>query len=228
MNCFRIMAITAGIFVPVVLYAQTPFQNLDFEQATIIPIVGSPYYPYQVETADALLGWTTYQAGNIVTSIGYNTLAVGAALVSIHDTSDTYSSMYGGVIDGNFTVLLQPSFPGAGMSAAIGQTDVVPVNAQSVRFYANGPISVSFAGLPISLSVLGMGSNYTIYGGNISAFAGQSGELRFTANAISPSGWGTALDDISFSRLPVPEPSVVGLLTLGSLLLGWRWRQQRK
>ena len=70
--------------------------------------------------------------------------------------------------------------------------------------------------------VLGSGPNYTIYGGDVSAYAGRSGELRFTANTISPSTWGSALDNIFFSRLPVPEPTICALFTIAGLLFSGR------
>ena len=38
--------------------AQGSFQNLDFEQADPVSIVGSPYYPYVVTAASALPFWT--------------------------------------------------------------------------------------------------------------------------------------------------------------------------
>jgi hypothetical protein len=53
----------------------------------------------------------------------------------------------------------------------------------------------------------------------MSQFAGQTGELRFTA--VNSSG---RLDFIQFSNQPIPEPSTVGLFAIGVLLLGWRSR----
>jgi hypothetical protein len=71
-------------------------------------------------------------------------------------------------------------------------------------------------------------SNYVEYGADISAFAGLTGELRFTEQPITRNDATVTLDQITFSNLPVPEPSVFGLSALGALLLNWRvLRRQR-
>jgi hypothetical protein len=90
----------------------------------------------------------------------------------------------------------------------------------SVRFYGNGEYAVTFAGHPIALATLGSTATYMIFAGDISAFAGQTGELRFLG--------GGELDNIVFSNLPVPEPGVFGLSALGSLLIGWRIQGRRR
>jgi hypothetical protein len=79
---------------------------------------------------------------------------------------------------------------------------------------------VTFAGQPIPLVALGSTSIYTIFGGDISIFANQAGELLFQGGGL--------LDAIQFSNLPIPEPSVFGLSTLGALLLGWRSLMRRR
>ena len=196
------------------------FINLNFENATITPDPSGPFYPYSVYASNAVPGWTAYINGNPQSDIQYNDLALGDAWVSIHDTNDSFGSYYGGVIQGRYTILLQPTFPTATISAAIGQTGTVPLAAESLQFDANGPISVFFSGQPIPLSVLGTGANYTIYGGDISTFAGQTGQLLFETNAITPSGWGTSLDNIIFSSNPVPEPGELALVALGALFFG--------
>src|SRR5262249_1384042 len=137
-----------------------------------------------VATTNALPGWTAYQGGAQVDSIVYNDLSLGAAWVSIQDTNSPFGGFFGGVIQGTYTVLLQPEFPGpTNATAAISQAGQIPATARSLRFYANGPLSVSFAGQGVPLFVLGTGTNYTIYGGDVTAFAGLTGDLRFEANA---------------------------------------------
>jgi hypothetical protein len=62
------------------------------------------------------------------------------------------------------------------------------------------------------------GLPYILYGANISAWAGQTGDLEFTAdfNVHDPY---LVLDDISFSPTTViPEPSPVALTGIGGLL----------
>ena len=56
--------------------------------------------------------------------------------------------------------------------------------------------------------------------GNISMFAGQTGELRLGSD-------GGVVDNIQFSLEPIPEPSAFALFVLGSLLFlnGFRTNQ---
>ena len=93
---------------------------------------------------------------------------------------------------------------------------MVPVNTMSLRFYvAQGTPEVYFAGQQLAPTVLGSGPGQaSLYGADISAFAGLTGELRFSGSGI--------LDAISFSTLPVPEPGVAALLGLAALVVCWR------
>jgi hypothetical protein len=74
----------------------------------------------------------------------------------------------------------------------------------------------------LTFNAIGSGSGYTIWQANISAYAGQTGQLEFTAP------WQTQglLDNIQFSSFPVPEPSGLPLAVLGAGLIGLlRWRR---
>jgi hypothetical protein len=70
------------------------------------------------------------------------------------------------------------------------------------------------------LITLGITPAYNIYGGDISAYANQVGELLFQEGGL--------LDAVQFSSLPIPEPSTFGLSALGALLLGWRVLGRRR
>jgi len=85
--------------------AQGTFVNLDFESANIIPDPTSPYYPYAVSVANGLPGWTAY-GGTFAGDILYDTVSLGAAAISIHDTNS-----HEPILQGSYTVLLQGSFP---------------------------------------------------------------------------------------------------------------------
>ncbi len=64
--------------------------------------------------------------------------------------------------------------------------------------------------------------NFTVWTADISAYAGQYGQLSFTAPWQS-SG---LLDNIQFSSAPIPEPNGLALAALGGLLLGLRrWKK---
>lgn len=122
------------------------------------------------------------------------------------------------VLHGSYSVSVVSSIGGL-IPASLGQSGTVPATAQSLRFYMYGFLQVSFNGQDIPLVVLETRPTYTIYGGDISGFANQYGELLFY-------GLGT-LDRIVFSNLPVPEPSALGLLGLGAALLAWHTKRRR-
>lgn len=58
-------------------------------------------------------------------------------------------------------------------------------------------------------------------GGDISAIAGQTGQMLFIAlpGTVFNAGYGL-LDNIQFSAQAIPEPGVYGLFAFGALLLG--------
>jgi len=70
-------------------------------------------------------------------------------------------------------------------------------------------------------------ANYTVFGADISAYAGQTGELLFTApwqGEPGQSGFEEdgMVDNIQFSSSPIPEPNEFSLVGLGALLLRFR------
>ncbi len=200
------------------------FINLNFELAKIIPDPDSPYYPYGIATTNALPGWTVLIGGSQVTSISYNDQAVGGTWVSIDATN-------GLQISGRDSVFLQGGFyPFTAPTAAISQTGLIPISAVSLLFQAQpgpGDLEVSFGNQVLSVFALSTGPNYTLYGADISAFAGQTNALTFSAlqNLNAYNGW--RIDNIQFSTQAVPEPSTFALAALGSLLIGFRrWKKE--
>lgn len=198
------------------------FQDLNFEQAKIVRDTSSPYYPYAVYTSDAIPGWTI--AGNFMgtNEIFYDGLSLGAPSVALFGTNSAYSpppldgkfsiGLYGGVHGGPYT-------PGPGVS--ISQTALVPASAESIFFkaqetYGGETLLLSLGGQNISFSAISTTANYTLYGGDISAFAGQIETLTFFAPTGINNYW--ELDDIQFSSMPVPEPKVLSIFGFGILL----------
>jgi hypothetical protein len=117
-------------------------------------------------------------------------------------------------------VELQPSTAGPPGTAAIGQTAQIPESSLSFTFFASSDsgFQVTFGGQNIPLVEYESTANYNIWGGDISAFAGESKELLFTGGGI--------LDNIIFSTSPVPEPGTGGLILCGAVLFGFgRWRK---
>ena len=142
---------------------------------------------------------------NAINALAYDTESLGAAAITLQGGLAAALP----VLQGNYDVYLQPRFD-IPTTVAIGQVGTIPNNAQSVQFYAIGSFTLSFAGHPIAVSLL-QNTAYGIYGGDISAFQGQTGMLLFQ-------GGGT-LDNISFSSSPVPEPGSCTLFISGAVLL---------
>lgn len=199
-------------------HGQQSFLNLDFE---------SPKQPLPnglwINAADAIPGWTPYTYGHADTNVVYDGISIGAAMVSFHDNNSLDKP-----IQGNYSICLQSDTGGPHGSAAVGQIGTIPSNARSLVFNGLDTIQVTFAGSLIPcFYVFVEGSKYAVMTGDISMYAGQTGELRFTlphSDAIPPyaMAW---LDDIQFSTESVPEPSTFALLGLGGLALIWNRRK---
>src|SRR5947208_2639943 len=73
------IAAAVALTIPISpLCGQGTFQNLGFESAQIIPVEGSPYYPYAVATSNALPGWSVFYGTQPQSEITYNDPALGA------------------------------------------------------------------------------------------------------------------------------------------------------
>jgi len=224
------------------------FINLNFESATLSPESGYQNWPNLVPISQALPGWNAYLGSVEQTEVGQNTFANSYATVDILGPGwGTQPGPFGaniGIIDGNYSVLLQGGYSSDDsyngyVNASIAQTGMVPATAESLTFRAWDYLgnlnlfAVSFNGNTLSPTLLGTGTSpsgqpYNIYGVNIVPYAGQTGQLEFTADgsAAEPT---ILLDDISFSTQAVPEPSILGLTAIGGLVFGARgWFARRR
>lgn len=194
-------------------FGQGTFQNLDFESATLVPIPGDTFG--RVRFSPAFPGWVGYLGADPQTVADHNNRSLSQPGIAIMGPDFPSPNLF----QGRFYARLYAT-DGPQVSAALAQTGSIPSNANSLRFYGSpsiliGPfatLSVSFAGQPISLSVLDSNNSYYVYGGDVSGFAGQTGELRFAGFA--------QFDNITFSNQPIPEPSAFGLFGFCALLLG--------
>jgi hypothetical protein len=84
-------------------------------------------------------------------------------------------------------------------------------------------MQITFNSQPLNFLVTGSSANYDIYTADISAYAGQTGQLLFT---VPPYVNSAILDNIQFSSSPVPEPAALALAALGAGLLGCLRRRQ--
>ncbi len=186
--------------------AQGTFQDLDFEQAAVVPTyVGSPV----IWAANAFPGWTVYFSGFPQTEVALN--QVLALPVGLGDLASPNL-----VLDGSFSAVLAGSALSA-VATAIGQSGTIPPGSQSLTFLSFEQFSVSFAGHSLPLQLLGEGPNASqMYGADISAYAGQYGQLLFQT---APGGGQEILDDIAFSTQSIPEPGMFSIIALGALLL---------
>jgi hypothetical protein len=218
----------ATIFYAFSASAQGTFQNLDFESA--YPNIQPSTAPGMYSVTTALPDWNVYYGANQQyaqqSQMGYQILSTGQTFVTLlGPTNGPFATS----ISGNFSLLLQGGVTAA--SASISQTGLVPASAQSIQFEGQsgaGPLLVSLDGQNIPIVAIGTGPNYTLYGGNVSAFADQTALLQFSA----PEGYNANnnwnIDDIAFSPNSVPEPQTWTLLLSGAatLLAAACWKRK--
>jgi len=220
------------------------FSDLDFESAVVAPSSGPGPVSY-IEFAPAFPGWTGYLGTTVATqalNVGSSYLdSSGIGLTDYGlsngppDYFDGVPIYYGAMLEAGFT-LSTPIMPA---DTTLSQTGSIPPGAQSFLFYADfyselnatpNDFAVTVDGQALSLIPLAtdFGSTqygeYTLYGANISDWAGQTATLAFTVFAQRPHDGNNYLylDDIQFSPSAVPEPGVFGLFTLSGLLLSVR------
>ena len=204
---------------------QGTFQNLGFENTTLTGFLVNPLNGYYATNA-AMPGWnwspySTFGIGDPYTTVAFNNAALSSAAVTLHGTSSPIAPAIGG----SYSVFLQG---GSGIyghtGASIFQTSSIPVGSRSILFSGRPSLQLSFNGQMLTPFALSNAATYTFWGADISAYAGQSGELRFTV----PLGSESILDDIQFSPTSVPEPSTAVLFGLGVLILFGAMKRQHK
>jgi hypothetical protein len=184
------------------------FVNTDFESANL-----SGYGAGSVPATNAIPGWTAYLGGTPLTNINYDVSpSSGGRGVYIYNSTN---------LQGNYYVYIEGT---SSEHASIGQSATIPLTAQSLIWWGFGPDILSFNGQSLPFSNIGSGTHYDIFAANISAFAGQTGQLLFTSDAY-PAAPGDFIDNIQFSSSPIPEPSALGLSVLGGLCFLWNRRK---
>ncbi len=222
--CARICLLGLSLIVEDRSFGQ-PFVNLGFEQAHPTLVPGSSFFVY---ASSALPSWTPLIDGQPQAEIVYNTVSLGAPCVSIQQTNSY-------VLSGRFSVVLQSGYIpfNPPVSAGISQTGDVPLGTRSLQFLGDNDLrydnlTISLGGTIVPIHALEEKLQGTIYGADITGWAGRTTELRFTA---SPTyiDWFTfvSLDQIQFSPQAIPEPSVAGFVASALLCLGFGARGQR-
>jgi hypothetical protein len=223
--CLTIKALITVLLIsnaaPLFAQGTLPFQNLDFESANIPN--GTP--AGTVAVSGALPSWTVYYGSSQQSQMGYQSFSLGATFVCLltPGSNSVFNS-----INGNYSVLLQGGVTST--DASIVQTGIVPSSAKSILFDAEsvnaGTLLVSLGGQNIPFFALSSGPNYTEYGGDISAFAGQTAQLKFSALYQSGGNNNWNIDDIQFSPNSIPEPQTWALMFCGAV--GWFLMRRRK
>src|SRR5438132_4304327 len=179
---YALLLLPAGVAM-----AQGTFQNLDFEDAIykVPDTIGQFGTP--VSAADGIPGWTAYYGTAQVSQILHNDIALGAVSISIMGPNWT---MFSAPLRGYYSVVLQSPSGISPISgpAAIAQTGTIPANALSIQFLGlqildpnPAQLGVTFGGHSLSLVPLSSGPGATLYGADISAYAGTTGQLEITS-----------------------------------------------
>ena len=211
--------------------AQGSFRNLNFESANIPP---GPRSVHLFSTNAGVPGWTVYlyqpaYGVEPLPQVVYDGTSIGGAFVAINDANTGFGFA---PLQGTYSAVLYGGGGPSDQSATISQTGLVPGGTLSLRAFMQwslvAPV-VTVGGQTINMVPLQTFPNYTLYGGDISAFAGQVVALSFTEPPPAPAVPSELiLDNIVFSTQGIPEPGVFGLSALGALLLGWRILGRRR
>jgi hypothetical protein len=209
-------------------HAHGTFRNLGFESAQV-PDLPANVSGGLVSISTGMPGWSAY-LGNVTRSLDavlHNDLSIGSPIPSILGPITSSSQ----IIEGNFTACMRSGpAPGAGNeSLSLAQTGHVPAGSRSQLFKIAFPVgtgarSVSLGGIALNTVPLESTGRYTLYGADVSEFADQTEELRFTAVATGSTFSGFYLDSIQFSPQAIPEPGSAGLLLASfGVWVGRRW-----
>ena len=226
LNIIKIIIIGALLFASSHLSFSQGFMNLNFESTTLTnngpPNTG-------VSTTVALPGWTAYIGGTSQSTILYNNTTAGSSSIAVWGSYSGPGYSFN-ALQGKFSAVLT-----AGPSnASISQTGLIPVDTVSIlfnaaQFYTPTNFLVSMNGQAINIALITSTANYTVFGGDISAYAGQMANLTFTCLTAYSSGiplLSLELDNIRFSTAIVPEPGALALAALGAVLFGSRlWKK---
>ena len=212
------------------------FQNLGFERARV-PVVPSGEFGHLVPVEEAIPGWSVWLGADPQTHILHNNFTLGAPSAVILGPQWPSQS----IIEGSFTLRLRTGLgfppapdpgPGFAVDVSLLQTGLIPLEAQSVRFKAEvfpraAPITLRLDGQEVLLLAMETTQNRILFGGDVSAFAGRTAELRLTAIASVLGPTDFRLDSFSFSSEPVPEPGALTLWMAGGASLAlWAWRRR--
>src|SRR5208282_3134001 len=156
------------------------FMNLNFESANI-PNSTSPNSPIPITAG--LPNWSGYfissTATNQVTQVTYDGISLGGNAISVIDSNAPSFEP----LQGRYSAFLFGGGSDPFYSATISQTGMVPSGTESLlidAYLSGASFVVTLGGQTINMVPLQTFSNYTLYGGDISSFAGELETLSFT------------------------------------------------
>ena len=204
---FALVGASIGAFM-FSAFAQGTFQNLDFESANVAGATrGDP-----IAASAGMPGWSV--SGSL---LYYDVLALSSPVVGINDQN---TGLGFEPLQGSFSAYLAG---GEGSATAISQTGLVPVGTKSIFVDVQTTgfnLITTLDGQTIAMQPVSVNSGYTVYGGDVSAFANGSHTLAFT-EPNTPNALGIAtLDNIIFSTNAIPEPAAWALMLCGAGFLG--------
>jgi hypothetical protein len=226
------LTVTSTVFVKP-LEAQGTFRNLDFELANVPTLPSGQYGSLNgVLVSEALPFWTAFYGSEQVSAVSHNSYSLGSANISILGPHWD-NSLGTSIINGNYTAVLQAGDNPGPVSVSIAQTGTIPIDSQSIlvnvkQFFAGSGLSVSLDGQNVPAFLVEHDAGYSLFGVDISSFAGQTTELRLTAET-TPGGRFNSIeiDDVTFSNQPIPEPATSAIVLSGLALWFFGYRRSR-
>jgi hypothetical protein len=225
------------------------FQNLDFEQALVVPLSGDDLVPFDafnpISSGLGLPSWTVEENSTVCDVIWGEPVALDETSVALIDSipSPEFPVLPDQPLQGKFSVLMSSfdeDIEDFFQTASISQMGTVPAGTKSIQFLVgvppdNGSVAanpiVSLNGVVIPLVTESVSGRTALMAGNISSFAGSTVDLKFTAaaeeNATFPFDEDAFdLDAISFSTVGV-VPEVNGGILLGVAGVGLLFVRRR-
>lgn len=125
---------------------QGAFQNLDFESANLTPIPQGQQGSL-VPISAGLPGWTGFLGSSQTAQVLHNGFSTGAASIDI--LGPNFGGGLGGIIDGNFTAVLQAGDQASGdVAATISRNGTVPSSSKALLFDAFADVLGSLRPIP--------------------------------------------------------------------------------
>ena len=220
---------------PFAIAADVEFRNLNFDEGHTNTVTG-PISAQAAPISDLVPGW---QAGNGITNYVTAYYRLSASFANL-DTGGKVSlaptEFFVPIIEWGseylsdpFQLWLLPELriggPDSYKPVYLAQTATVPIGTRQVRLICLGDkltLSMNGQQIPLQFEILRAGSsgagNYVLYEvtGDISEFAGQSAEMRYTT-VLDGFGY-NMIDNIAFV-VPEPRPSIMLLLVGGTFCI---------